>query len=445
MAEPFKICPICGATNHQNARFCSTCGTALAEVGATTSQKQPRVTLTTNYDYRHGETDLYEGSLQSVGRAYLVGSVTFLLVLMFVGLALIFGRTLFNNLENGDSAMGAAAETNTPFPTINLPTVTVGPPTDTPSATATINPTATPTPTREPCRPVVQAGEGLYNVLPRCGHRLENLDIIDIVLELNGLNSPQDLREGQVLEVPWPTETPDPNLIPTETPEGESVGDAGDGESVVSVADGNIDAPFFPTATLQPGIMFHTVQPNENIISIGVQYGANIEILSQLNPEISFSQCDFGLDTGGERCTVILNQGQRVRVPAPTSTPTLPPTASGSETPTPTATATFNAPSVVSPSNRAVFTSDQFVTLRWIGSATLGEGQTYRLRVEDITAGIVYTADTTENNFVLPEAWQGTDSIRHEYQWTVSVIDSDAPDDPYFVTAPLTFIWQGRG
>src|SRR5690606_25896060 len=54
-----------------------------------------------------------------------------------------------------------------------------------------------------------------------------------------------------------------------------------------------------PTPTLQPGIAFHTVQSNENIIVIGTQYGANVEILSQLNPEIAFSQCDFGLDFGG--------------------------------------------------------------------------------------------------------------------------------------------------
>ena len=365
---------------------------------------------------------------------------------MMVGLALIFGRTVLSNNVDDNIASGNVDITNTPFPTLNLPTVTEGPPTDTPSPTPTVNPTATPTPTREPCRPTVQAGEGLYDVLPRCGHRFETLDIIDIVVELNGLTSAQGIREGQILDVPWPTETPDPNLIPSETPEGESVGDAGEeGDVVASSSDDTFDAPFFPTATLQPGITFHTVLANENIITIGVEYGANVEILSQLNPEISFSQCDFGLDFGGPRCTVFLAEGQRIRVPAPTPTPTIPPTASGSETPTPTATATFNAPSIVSPSNRAVFTRDQFVTLRWIGSGTLAQGQTYRLRVEDTSAGIVYTADTLENSFVLPQAWQGTDDTRHEYQWTVSVIDTDTPETPYFVTEPFTFIWQGRG
>lgn len=447
MSESFKICPICGASNHPNAPICSTCGTALNDVSATSAKQLPQSSMQAHYDFRHGETDLYEQSLNRVGQAYLAGIVSLLVLLMIVGLGLTFGRSLF---EDNPTTSNAMIETNTPLPTINLPTVTQGPPTSTPSNTPTVNPTPTITPTREPCMPVVQSGDGLFSVLPRCGYTFsENQDIIDIVLELNNMNSATDLREGQVLEVPWPTETIDPNLVPTATPEGEDSGESNteDGETVANVSafDEDFDPLFVPTATLQPGIMLHTVQPNENIIVIGLQYGANVEILSQLNPEIAFSQCDFGLDFGGERCSVFLAEGQRIRVPAPTGVPTLSPTPNGSETPTPTATPTFNAPNAISPSNRAVFTRDQLVTLRWIGSGRLGNEQSYRLRVEDLTAGIVFTADTLDSSFVLPAEWQGSDELRHEYEWTVSVIDNDNPDDPYFVTESLTFIWEGRG
>ena len=125
-------------------------------------------------------------------------------------------------------------------------------------------------------------------------------------------------------------------------------------------------------------------------------------MLSQLNPEVTFSQCDYGNPAGGPECTVLIYAGQQIRVPAPTPTPTLSPTLSGSETATPTLTATFNAPSALSPADRALFMKNEFITLRWVASGTLSEGQTYRVRVEDMTAGKVYSADTTDLVFHSP-------------------------------------------
>jgi hypothetical protein len=83
------------------------------------------------------------------------------------------------------------------------------------------------------------------------------------------------------------------------------------------------------------------------------------------------------------------------------------------------------------------------VTLRWVASATLGAGQVYRVEVQDMTTKTDYFADTTELFLIVPEAWQGQDSRRHEYVWTVSVIDSDNPGEPYFSTAPRVFVWEG--
>jgi hypothetical protein len=151
-----------------------------------------------------------------------------------------------------------------------------------------------------------------------------------------------------------------------------------------------------PTATLQPGVAWHTVIKDENIIMIAVEYGATLRVLSELNPEITFSQCDFGLGTGGENCVVQLYEGQQVRVPAPTPTPTIQPSPNGNETPTPTATATFNAPTALSPSDRAFFTKDALVTLRWVATGSLGPGQAYLVRVIDETANKSYEATSQD-------------------------------------------------
>jgi hypothetical protein len=200
-----------------------------------------------------------------------------------------------------------------------------------------------------------------------------------------------------------------------------------------------------PTETLQPGVAWHTVRKDENIIIIAVAYGATLRILSELNPQVTFSQCDFGLGTGGENCVVQLFEGQQLRVPAPTPTPTIQPTASGSETPTPTATPTFNAPTALSPSNRAFFQKDDLITLRWVGTGTLSENQSYLIQVEDQTSGHEYSATTQELFFIVPNDWQSQENDRHDYIWSVSVIDSANPDNPYFTTETRIFTWQGQG
>jgi hypothetical protein len=290
----------------------------------------------------------------------------------------------------------------------------------------------------------VLEGDDLYALVSRCGHQHYE-DIINQVVEINGLEDPSRIQAGQTLEIPWPTPTLDPNAIAT-----EEVGDTGLSVAGVDLyGGGDVAAPMGlspePTETLQPGVMWHRVVKDENIIIIAYNYGANVEILSQLNPEIPFAQCDFGLDAGGAACTVPIFEGQMIRVPAPTATPTLSPTPSGSETPTPTITPTFNAPSALSPNNRASFGKDNLITLRWVATGTLAAGQAYRVEVTDQSTGSYYSANTQELFFILPEGWQGQDNQQHEYLWRVSVINSSNPDSPIYTTDARTFRWQGRG
>jgi hypothetical protein len=268
------------------------------------------------------------------------------------------------------------------------------------------------------------------------------------------------INVGQEILVPWPTATPDPNdAAPpdasgsTDETSSESSDemmsfveptDAGIPGLELAAAQTQSPPTQRPSATLLPGVMWHVVQPNENIVSIAFAYNTDVQALSQLNPEITFSQCDFGNAAGGPDCSVMVYSGQQMRVPAPTPTPTLSPTRSGSETPTPTLTPTFNAPSALSPADRTLFMSGDLVTLRWVGSGSLSEGEIYRVRVEDLTIRKVYTADTSELSFIIPAEWQGQDAQQHEFRWTISVIRSDDPNRPFYRTEPRLFTWEGR-
>ncbi len=443
-----KICPVCGTSSPERALSCGNCGASLQKVEAVDRYTEVRSPSVSAYDFHYGETDLVESSLRWKGGTYFLASILLFGIIACGGLALFSAArlmTLWNEVRGESPGVSVTPPiaavtgenpdlvTNTPRPTLQLHTVTADAP-----PTRTITPSPAPTETPGPCFQEVLAGDSLIALVSRCGHR--DLDVIALVLEINNLSAPEVIQVGQTLEIPWPTPTSDPNAEASAEPEGEA-----DTNPVVAFAveDGPVDAIYVPpTATLQPGVTWHRVVKDENIISIAVSYGADLKVLSELNPEIAFSQCDFGEFGGGPSCVVNVYEGQQVRVPAPTLTPTLSPTPSGSETPTPTATPTFNAPNAQSPGDRALFQRDVLVTLRWIASGTLAEGQVYRVNVDDLTANVSYFADTTELFLIVPESWQGKDNRRHEYRWTVSVIDSDTPDDPYFSTQPRVFVWE---
>lgn len=445
----YKICPICNTPAPEQAKECSACGASLQGVAVIDQYEQSSSTQPKNYDFHYGETDLVESQLKWRGGSYILGGTLLLAVLVCGGVTLFGASRLMAFLGVGTSVESITTQTavatmanavdlvtNTAQPTLFLPTVTADAP-----PTRTVTPSPAPTETPGPCMQQVQSGDSLIALVSRCGHK--DLDVIDLVLDLNNLSSAEVIQVGQTLEIPWPTATPGPNLEVTEgvEPAGDEASSAA---AVVAVADEDFTGIIaVPTATLQPGVMWHRIVRNENVISIAFQYGANVKILSELNPEIAFSQCDFGEFGGGPSCVVNLIEGQQIRVPAPTPTPTLSVTPSGSETPTPTATPTFNAPSARSPGDRALFRRQELVTLRWAASASLAEGQVYRVDVEDITTSTPYSMDTTELFLIVPVEWQGRDSRRHEYRWTVSVVDADVPNDPHYTTEPRIFVWEG--
>lgn len=440
MSESYKICPICNTANHENATVCTTCGTDLSHVNTALRQKSTASNTNPEYDFRHGETDLLESSVNNQANMFLVILVTVVITLALVGLGLALTTDIFTFGTPTEESL-EPIESATQRPTVVGATVTLGPPTLT--ATYTPQPTFTPsqTPTQGPCVINLPQGQTLTWALLQCGH--QSLDVIPTVLALNNLSDSSSVRSGQELLIPRPTLTPDPNAIPTDTPAPE--GDASiDGLEIASSGLNESIEAFQPTVTptLPAGVMWHEIQQGQNIISVAVQYNTDVQTLQQLNRQIDFARCDFGQTFGGQDCIVQLFQGQLLRVPAPTPTPTLSPTPDPNATATPTPTATVNIPSAFSPTDRQFFYSDELITLRWVPTATLQAGESYRVDVVDLTTGREFSAQTTDIFFTVPLEWQGS-ATRHEYQWTVGIVSQDATNDVRYQTSPLIFVWQG--
>lgn len=446
MTQAPKVCPKCGAVVQPNAIYCSMCGTPLQQNLLRSQDLSELVRPRSGYEQKYGEADLLETNDGRKG-----GQLAALLILgasLFAcGLLTVFGVTRFIESTRppthtdtqaiiAEDTVELVISTNTAFPTLNLPTVTLPPPTS----------TATETP--GPCRVVVAPGADLIALASYCGHR--SLDVIPLILTLNGISAPENIQSGQQLDIPWPTSTVDPNAPTATTVVSSSLANFQARSSSDSIASINgtpintLEPPTpIPTPTLPLGVGFHSIIGGESMVSIAISYNTSAEVLSQLNPEIPFTQCDFSVFSGGPACTVQLSVGQQIRVPIPTPLPTETPTPSGSETATPTITPTFNAPSPLSPGNGALFLAGQLVTLRWVTTGTLGPRDVYRVEVRDLTIDQTYLIDTTELSVIVSESWQGTDGRRHVYSWRVSVINLDT-NQVYFTTEPREFTWVGR-
>ncbi len=433
MSEAHKVCPICEARNHRNAALCSTCGATIANVpNAEAPADEPSAP---RYDDRYGEADLAEASARATGRLW-GGLLLFVLCGLIAGLSVILLRPSASSQE-----AGAVRDIESATPTrIAGPSVTPGTPTATLTPSLMPSPTSTQVPTAAPCVQRVAAGDSLIAIVYRCGY--SNVAVLPTVMALNDITDETRLQIGQEIVVPRPSPTPDPAATqPANADDDSASADAAADELLRLAFD-----PFAPTLTptLLPGLMWHPVQPDENIISISIRYKSDAKALSDLNPEIDFPLCDFSQRFGGPECTVVLSLGQRIRVPAPTPTITPIPTASGSETPTPSPTATFNAPIAQSPADEAFFSSLEQVTLRWVGTGHLAPDETYRVVVTDAETAVSFTADTRELFLIVPAEWQAQDAGSRHYDWSVSVTHRPSGERRH-TSAPRRFVWQGRG
>ena len=431
MSQAAKVCPICQLRNARDAAVCVDCGANLDQVAPSLSATVP-LPRGSDYDFRYGETDLAESTLWRRGQRLGACLVLVLGAIVALSAALL----LFRRID--DSRHSLPAPTQQPTRMAG-PSVTPGPPTATftPSPVPTAVPSDTPTPA--PCLRTVASGDSLISIIIACGY--QTLDIMPTVMALNGIADEAFIRAGQEIRVPPPSPTRDPlaTAAPTALPQSDSA--AADGALTLLAFD-----PFAPTltATLLPGLMWHTVRQGDTMIAIAVRYETDAKSLSDLNPEVPFPLCDFSSPYGGPECTVQLSENQLLRVPAPTPTQTPISTLSGSETPTPSPTATFNAPLAQSPADLTYFAEADQVTLRWVGTGALQDGQRYRVTVTADDKSAVYSATTRELFFIIPAAWQASGDGRHIFTWQVSVVDEASGISSYF-SQERRFVWQGAG
>ncbi len=424
-----KICPICNTHCSAESGQCPHCGAGLERV------PQYQEGAESYAPEQTGQADLAESRLRWRG-----GTCLTILALVLAGLlCAASGLLLVNWLQLN---IAAAAEptmqvimTDTPVatdtmrPTLFLPTVTA-----TPRPAPSVTFTATPL----PCMQQVRSGDSLIALLTRCGHR--DLDVIELVLERNNLAAADLIQVGQQIDIPWPTTTAAAIPATDLPPENPAAAVSASDQAVGPARPRFVGAPARSTPTLQAGVQWHRVATGETIVGIAFRYGTDLKVLSELNPEVAFSQCDFGQATGGPSCVVTVFENQELRVPAPTPTATLSPTPSG------IATATFtpvvNAPAAYSPPNNQNFTSDELVTLRWVASGALAAGETWRVVVESLSGQQVYSESTTGLSLVVPAVWKEQDVGWHGYRWRVQLItgESGAPLE----TEARTFLWETR-
>ncbi len=440
-----KKCPICGASNPDDAAICRICGAPFEKKEASSSEQPPaaepakpptssrqhvqpparRVPISEDdldddpYDESYREAPDAQGIYsyeedepESVGpfRPILAGAALTLLLFLTGALLLfifdqmgivIFAPAATETLTPSTTSSATLTDTATltPFTPTNTLTLTPTVPTDTPTPEGpTSTPTITLTPTMAYAEHTISADDTLYYILQLYGHK--DISVGNLVVEMNpNVRSIDQLpAPGSTIRIPLPTPTGQPT-VPVATDESGEV----------------IDNP------APAGAMAHTIDEDETIIIIALRYKTSLAVLKQLNPQISFASCDMTLEGGGAQCNPQpFRIGDTIWVPAPTPTPTLSPTPSGQETPT--FTPTFGAPPLLRPQEGASFANDETVTLRWITAGVLDEeaGEVYRVLVEDTTTTQVYSFETRDTFYELDEL-RPSDDVDHIFAWRVIV------------------------
>lgn len=264
---------------------------------------------------------------------------------------------------------------------------------------------APPTATQGACVETVQSGDTLTIILLRnaCGNAVGQ-PLIDAVVRANTNMSNANIlpAPGSEILIPRPTLTPVPeNFEITQTASTDG------GIFIV----GNQAYP-----TNQPFVCYE-VEEGDTISDIQLFYGATLEQIAQLNPQLNWNGCNFTLNLGGPNCSPVISIGACVTVPAPTGTPVPSATPSGNETATPTPT--YQPPRIISPPNGAIASGS--VTLQWVSTGILKDNEVYLIQIGDRTAGTEEAFATRSTSYILPDTLIPTDGQDHAIEWRITV------------------------
>ncbi|GEM_PF-6753230 len=354
-----RQCPLCGTSVHigRTQRLCPYCGMPVA-----------RRAQTCLMCHRPLDDVVVPGALRSISWTWVVAVA---LLAMLGGLSWNWWRAA------PDSGTGREKQTQHGVPpsavatptSYHLATPTSIPPTFTPRIELT-PPSPSPTPT--PLIHVVKSGETLLLIASYYDVELQDL------MQANGLDeaAARRLRVGQELVIP---------------------GAAGPSAEVTRGKE---------TRVVPVRRVVHTVQPGDTLISIALQYGADLDAIIAANPDINPD---------------LIYVSQQIVVPL------LPPTSTPTSTPTPTPTSTpgppFQAPVLLYPTEGQIFEgADAFVTLSWVAVEELNREQAYLVEIEVPGQPTVIQHVTQSTSWRLsPELWPvGTE---RNCFWRVTIVE----------------------
>jgi hypothetical protein len=295
-----------------------------------------------------------------------------------------------------ETATPESLSTDQPAIETETPTFTAAPPTQTPFPTATSG----------PFEYVIQEDDTLMYIiqLPQHGYGYE-LDVAQEVVDLNENMTSIDFLPavGSSILIPRPTATATPV-----------------GAEATQVLLATLELDNSSGALLASGatVGCYEVQEDDSLVSIAAEYNTTLEILSQLNTDISWFGCVFSEPSGGPQCNPTIQIGQCINVPQPTPVPSNTPTPSGNETATPTPT--YPAPRMIYPANNSTVPPGSF-DLQWVAVTGLSEADEYLVEITDTTTSQKLLQVTSATSFTLPDTFAPADGQAHEIQWRVSV------------------------
>lgn len=323
----------------------------------------------------------------------VAGIILLILIVCAVMFILLGGGSRLGLGFNSTATPTRPARTTTPAITI-LPETLAAPPSPTPGPTAAV------------IKYKVKAGDSLIEIASR--YKVS----VQAIKTANNLKD-DTIRIGDELIIPLPTPTPPP-VTPTPV---------------------SFDASPNTTPATPTGVVHHIVRRGDTLILIATLYGSTVDAIRLANR----------LESD------LLSIGQDLIVPIGAWTPTATATSIVNVTATPTASFAYAAPSLMLPSDNAIFRGkNDLPLLAWIAPATLKPNEFYIVHLDYVWNG--------EKKSIVRQVKQGN-SLRLEttdypgatangtpFTWYVMIIrqtESKTPGQPQtLAVSPASPTWR---